>query len=293
MFNSFTPFSAVECDLADVCAMASEVNPGVRSPFKWTDAQERYTLERLQGVRNTLWLTVGTSIDHRMTRVVCPKVFGNRKQDLLGKAGTVIDLCTFDPLNFTLAYTFTDGLGSTADALTFSARASHLADVQRLLSDAGYWAGPTFLTISGMEWDIKHWIDSGVPPEKYPFASATLGARLLINAAHKQWPRLKSVSVRNVYETHSPKSILGNSSVMRAFNSLIAAMEVPFASGQSRVQHQCSQSVLIANMAALMRQGGRREAGWSDGLHPASWVTVQYVNLMMNILSDVGVVCQG
>ena len=35
-----------------------------------------------------------------------------------------------------------------------------------------------------------------------------------------------------------------------------------------------------------MRHNGTRASGWTDGLHPAPWVTLQYVGLCANALAD-------
>jgi hypothetical protein len=54
------------------------------------------------------------------------------------------------------------------------------------------------------------------------------------------------------------------------------------------VSYDCG-GVFVADMANLMINDGLR--GWTDGLHPTAFVTMNYVSLLMNALSDFGMRC--
>ena len=61
---------------------------------------------------------------------------------------------------------------------------------------------------------------------------------------------------------------------------------------QPRDMSKPCKSILIADMEKLMkRHNGTRASGWTDGLHPAPWVTLQYVGLCANALADLGELC--
>ena len=40
-----------------------------------------------------------------------------------------------------------------------------------------------------------------------------------------------------------------------------------------------------------MRNNGTKESGWTDGLHPAPIVSLNFLSLLMNILSDISAEC--
>ena len=102
--------------------------------------RDRYTLGRLEGVRNALWLMVGTSIDHGITYEVCVR-FGREvlvakaaPTNLHPKPGLTFQWCRLpSPLNLTLAEASLHGLTALAFQRDASRYATHLSELQALL----------------------------------------------------------------------------------------------------------------------------------------------------------------
>lgn len=95
MSNRFLSKHDVQCDIADLLLLS----PSAEVEKRLTDAKERHLLARLQGLRNKLWLTIGTSVDHRSTRF-CELLFGKRRE--FTQNDTYFDFCIFERLNFTV-----------------------------------------------------------------------------------------------------------------------------------------------------------------------------------------------
>ena len=65
-----------ECEIADLLWGAVDKFETIRGHVN--DAKMQYRDHRLSGLRDRTWLMLGSSIDHRVTRFLCP-LFGQRK----------------------------------------------------------------------------------------------------------------------------------------------------------------------------------------------------------------------
>ena len=233
---------------------------------KETEATENHRRERLAPLfGNRLWLTLGTSIDHRMTRN-CPTMYGAPQVNKPG--GWAGDLCVVPGLNLTIGYRFVDGLTTTHEAATAEAQRAALAKVDTEWAEVGYPRGPDFVTFGGAEWDFKHFTEQKKRPN-YEWVGAKLSGWL--EAAAEQWPRAAGLSFRTTY--FAPK----------AFAS--AEQYANYTAVMAGVAARHRPPAVLLRMDKLMRNGGAK--GWSDGLHPAPFVTLAYIDLVLNVMADV------
>ena len=271
--NRFKPAVATQCDFTDL----SLLSPSGEVEKSLTDAKERHLLARLRGLQNKLWLTLGTSVDHRSTRF-CPLIFGSQKDIVFD--GLVFDFCIFERLNFTMMYAFQDGFSTTVSSRNASQQRVRFSKIQSSLNANGYPRGPDFLTMAGVEWDFKHWQDAEAKPD---FAAIRPAINMQIHTAQKQWPTLSGLFLRTQYRSDyyasNPAHVEHYNHILRSFHKASTMSSRP-----------CT-SIFVADMALLMRHNGTKASGWTDGLHPAPWITLQYVGLCANLLADLGELC--
>tara|TARA_B110001469_G_C9567203_1_gene281261 strand:- start:120 stop:1016 length:897 start_codon:yes stop_codon:yes gene_type:complete len=271
--NRFKPAVATECDITDL----SLLSPSGEVEKSLTDAKERHLLVRLRGLQNKLWLTLGTSVDHRSTRL-CPLIFGIRKDIVFD--GHVFDFCIFERFNFTMMYAFQDGFSTTVSSRNASQQRVRFSQIQSCLNANGFPRGPDFLTMAGVEWDFKHWQDANAQPD---FAAIHPAIKMQIHTAQKQWPTLSGLFLRTQYRSDkyasNPAHVEHYNHILRSFHKASTMSSSP------------CKSIFVADMALLMRHNGTRASGWTDGLHPAPWISLQYVGLCANLLADLGELC--
>ena len=269
--NRFISQGDITCDLADILLLS----PGEEVNKRLTDANERHLLARLQGLRNKLWLSIGTSVDHRSTRL-CEYIFGKmlyfRENDLY------FDFCIFERLNFTMMYTFQDGFSTTMSSRNATQQILRFSNIQKTLRARGW--KPDFLTMAGVEWDFKHWIDAKAEPD---FKAIYPTIKMHIHAARKTWPILSGLFLRTQYV--SDGKYTSNVANIQRYNNILRSFQ-----NSDRRANSC-KSIFILDMEKLMRHNGTQRSGWTDGLHPAPWITLQYVGLCTNALADLGELC--
>jgi hypothetical protein len=267
--NRFLSKHDMQCDIADVLLLS----PSAEVEKRLTDAKERHLLARLQGLRNKLWLTIGTSVDHRSTRF-CELLFGRRREFIQNDIN--FDFCIFERLNFTMMYTFQDGFSTTASSRNATQQRLRFSKLKMSLKANGWQ--PSFLTMAGVEWDFKHWFDARAEPD---FDAIRPTIQMQIRAARHAWPTLLGIFLRTQY---SSDSYTFNRAHVQQYNNILHSFQ------PRNMSNPCA-SIFIADMAKLMRHNGTRASGWTDGLHPAPWVTLQYVGLCANALADLGELC--
>ena len=152
------------CDLADLWA----VSPLHRGHTK--DAVEAHWHTRLRRLRNALWLSIGSSIDHNWIKVLC-EGFGATHMtsdaappsETYPRPGLLVNYCHVKQLNLTLAHTLAHGIVTTHTQTTESLRPTRFAEINEALRRSALRgsrvtrADPTFLSFGGMEWDFKNW----------------------------------------------------------------------------------------------------------------------------------------
>lgn len=272
--NRFEPASSLECDIADLLLLS----PSAEVEKSLTDAKLRHLLTRLQGLRNKLWLTVGTSVDHRVTHH-CPLIAGTRPRDIRSGDDVMMEFCVLERLNFTIMYTFRDGFSTTVSSRNATLQQARFSLLKQCLQANGWPHGPDFLTLAGVEWDFKHWFDAKADPD---FEAVFPAIHMQSDIARRQWPSLSGLFLRTQY---SSNKYLFDQVQVECYNQILHHFQ-----DTTKKYFPCG-SIFVADMALLMRHNGSAHSGWTDGLHPAAWVTLQYISMSANVLSDLGELC--
>ena len=326
----FHSAAAAACDVADPFVVAPALRGRARATP--TVATEQYTLGRLEGVRNALWLMVGTSIDHGITYEVCVR-FGREvlvakaaPTNLHPKPGLTFQWCRLpSPLNLTMAEASLHGLTALAFQRDASRYATHLSELQALLTTIGHGAGPDFVSLAGAEWDFKQFGIQGMQPSTADdWGAIRSSLEMQLGAARRQWPRVRGVFLRTQFATTYRwsakwKDLDGSvyakySDIMREIAAegspeYAAAAGVPAtappACGRAGVldisaMMNCSferpaVSKVVSDFIGGSTGTGKcgRESGWTrDGLHPNVWVYLRYFAMSTNVLADFGESCR-
>ena len=177
-------------------------------------------------------------------------------------------------------YAFQDGFSTTVSSRNASQQRVRFSKIQSSLNANGFPRGPDFLTMAGVEWDFKHWQDANAQPD---FAAIHPAIKMQIHTAQKQWPTLSGLFLRTQYRSDkyasNPAHVEHYNHILRSFHKASTMSSSP------------CKSIFVADMALLMRHNGTRASGWTDGLHPAPWISLQYVGLCANLLADLGELC--
>ena len=254
------------CEISDIFWLA--VNKKIRGHVN--DAKLQFLDFRLDGLRNKVWLMIGTSIDHRITRLLC-KLLGAKTEPLRHPSDSSKlpgDFCVWEPFNFTFAYVFGGPINS-------------YGGIWKSLSSFSFLR-PHFISLAGIEWGLlhlpKHWTTTQFLTDlrnKIIRIRNTFSGALLV--------------ARNNYLTKSalrgPKKE-AHKAMLRMFYEV---------SQENKTDSQCSFGTRIHlwDVASFMgsRAPNLNSKGWTDGLHWSHWVMYQYVNLCLHQLSDLAIYC--
>ena len=281
-----------------------------------TVATEQYTLGRLEGVRNALWLMVGTSIDHGIVYEVCVR-FGNEvlvakaaPTTLHPKPGLWLHWCRLpSPLNLTVAEASLHGLTALAFQRNASRYATHLSELQALLTTIGHGAGPDFVSLAGAEWDFKQFGIQGMQPSTADdWGAIRSSLEMQLGAARRQWPRVRGVFLRTQFATTIQwsakwKDLDGSvyakySDIMREIAAEGSPEYASAAGVPATAPPACGRAGVLdisKMMNCTFERPGKcgRESGWTrDGLHPRPWVYLRYFAVSANVLADFGEACR-
>lgn len=162
-WQRYKPAMGEQCDLADVWAL-SRFNAGRHV----TDATEKHWHQRLKGLRHSLWLFLGSSIDHGGMKVACDGFGAPRTQTVEGNfgmpslaypppSGLTVSYCHILQLNLTLAYVGGHGICTTAVHYNASLQPLRFREIaaQLRLMNPGWYGSPSIITFGGIEWDFK------------------------------------------------------------------------------------------------------------------------------------------
>ncbi|KAL1529975.1 hypothetical protein AB1Y20_000902 [Prymnesium parvum] len=301
----FVP-AAPECEPADPFVLASSHGAHV------SVAAAQFTTSRLRGLRDSLWLMVGTSIDHGIVYEVCVR-YGREGVRVAEAAPTRIhprpglhfNWCTLPPpLNLTMVEVSAQGLTTLAHQRDPQRHRSHLSEIQALLNTIGWHEGPTFLTLAGIEWDLKQWAaQQAVPIIESDWAVVRGSLSMQVKEAHNYWPHLKAVTLRTQFRTSyrfSARWVDQDVVHYARYSDLMRQLSRGRTGRLLRRRHSSQCGMLaVLDMARMMncssadyRDGCSRNSGWTrDGLHPHPWVYHQYFAISANVLADLGEMC--
>jgi len=290
--QSFAPHS--DCDMATLWDL---------SPTKLignghvTDATLQHATLRLQGLRGTLLLTIGSSIDHHTLLEVCA-AFGRTKEVIfLPDKTSSMNWCHIKELNFSIAQISFHGVTSEATVRARAPLLARYATLQNALESHGWRGPPTFLQLGGVEWDFKQW-DLHNGTAELEVMSLTPHLTFVVQVAYEAWPSLSGVFFRSMFASTYKGFDLSRFGVSVATReSLYRQYNVRMEESAAQLQQSdgvCRRRVGVSDMARVMHCPGACAAssGWTkDGLHPVQWVMRGFFNNLANVMADRGEAC--
>jgi len=110
-----------------------------------------------------------------------------------------------------------------------------------------------------------------------------------VSLFQKQFPMAKALFVRTQQPFTMSRKIrkfLASEESFQKYNNLFHEVARKF----NPDQNICG-GVHVADLAQLMLFNGTEASGWSDGMHPSGWVSMQFMNILFNVMSLIGEAC--
>lgn len=212
---SFHPFIGKQCDLTNVWKLSELNTERVR------DAEEAHWHQRLRGIKDAMWLSIGSSIDHQALKETC-SAFGMDRSVLDASAEQsrlpsylqheqgnpwpsvlLISWCWIASLNLTIAHVSSQGIATTALQRNESLQPIRFGEIGAQLARLGVHGGtPTFLSFGGIEWDFKHW-RCLFPRNDDDWREPVRMLQMQAAAARAAWPSLRAIFVRTMFKPTS------------------------------------------------------------------------------------------
>ena len=295
----FVPSIGDQCDLADLWKVS------VLHKGHVTEATEAHWHQRLRGVKNTLWLSIGSSIDHGWIKEVCAGFGAMRTTTDAApptKAyplpGLLVDYCHVRALNMTFAHINGGGIVTTETSRDPSLQPTRFAEINDQMRKAGLTTPPTFLSFGGMEWDFKNW-RCNYPNTRSEWKLPVALLQMQATAARKAWPSIRVVFSRTMFQpTYGTFGCpcCANENHFWHYNHLLRATP-PITEGGSGGDAVCDSihALDMQRMTLCNNSVGScsSRTGWTiDGLHPTKAVYLQYVSNTLNTAADLGERCR-
>jgi len=262
------------CNMTDILRLASsEVVSG-----HMNDAMELEVVKRMKGLRGETLLQLGTSVDSRLIRFGCP-LFGVER-NVYHEGDIGISYCVIPVINFTIVHVFNDAL--TKAYMPIEKQVRRLEEINTVVAKVGIQA-PRFIVLSGIEWDFKWYKDHKMPIDWSEIHSITMRK---VSLFQKQFPMAKALFVRTQPFTRSDNDCLASQESYQKYNNLFHEVARKF----NPDQNICG-GVHVGDLAHLMLFNGTQASGWSDGIHPSGWVSMQFMNILFNVMSLIGEAC--
>ena len=314
-----------QCEPANAFLLSSK-RPGWVP--KLTDANELHAKQRLRGLRDTLWLMIGTSVDHMVVRDLCADYNAARRAveanatSLHPQPGLHMDYCRLPaPLSMTIAYVGYHGLTTMEVNVTDGVQQRRFGEIHALLERIGHGKrGPDFLSLSGIEWDFKQWgLQNMQPTSPADWERVRRSILLQVDGAKSVWPQMRGTFLRTMYRTTyrwSKAWVDVNGSEYHRYNNVMrdlatghsmhwqqqlpSAAPAVYHQHASRMHARRCGGIHLLDMASVMNCSNEVDylgacspyLGWTiDGLHPSQWVLRAFFLLALNTLADYGEVC--
>lgn len=263
-----------DCNMTDILKLS--VNEVIAGHVN--DAIEFSVIERLEGLRGQSLLQVGTSVDNRNLRFGCPTVFGmNRK--VVTDNGVSISTCEIPLIEFTLFYVFNDAL--TMAFKSIEEQEDHLKKIDEVLAKFYSSPPPRYIVLSGIEWDLK-WYKDRQKTIDWNYTFSVVREKVDLFKSH--YSDAVAIFLRTQPFLIGKQGSLAPEEDFNKYNYLLREV----VKSQRQTNMRCS-SIRLADLAELMLYNGT--AGWSDGVHPSGWVSMQYLNILLNVVSLLGEHC--
>ena len=183
-----------------------------------------------------------------------------------------------------MIYVFNDAL--TKANIPIEKQVRHLEEINSAVAKLGIKA-PRYILLAGIEWDLKWYKDNKKPIDWSEIHSITMEK---VSLFQKQFPMAKAIFVRTQPFTMprkgNPLGPLASKESYQKYNNLFHEVARKF----NPDQNICG-GVHVADLAQLMLFNGTETSGWSDGLHPSGWVSMQFMNILFNVMSLIGEEC--
>ena len=203
----FHPRVGDVCDLSDIWQVSNLHRGHVK------DAVEAHWHMRLRGLRDALWLSIGSSIDHGWIKVMCegfgaPRTTSDPQPPTKAypAPGLLIDYCHVQQLNLTFAHTNGGGIATTQTQSNEALQPERFAEIdsavrKHVFKDATGLtrAQPTFLSFGGMEWDFKNW-RCQYPKTQAEWRAPVATLKMQVEHARRQWPTIRVVFSRTMFQ---------------------------------------------------------------------------------------------
>lgn len=302
----FYPAIGDQCDLADVWALSK------LHPDRVKQAVEAHWNMRLRGVKNSLWLFLGSSIDLDGLKQTC-LAFGETyitlespPTKIFPRPGLISYHCRVPPLNLTLVAVALNAMTSAKTQQEESLQHERYGEIQGHLTRHGWHGGPTFLSFGGEEWDFKNW-RCAYPQNDYDWQRVLQLLNMQARAARTFWPSIRSLFTRTIfkptYGTFGCSCCAKEADFYHMNNLLRLNGHANVSSNATTADLPASEArsvcerVHVLDLQRMMKCNDTHgtcsgRSGWTgDGLHPSQSITLQYVGLAFNIASDLGQLC--
>lgn len=243
------------------------------------DASELAVLERLKGLRGQTLLQIGTSVDNRLLRFGCP-LFGT-KRNVYKEGDVAVSECKIPLIDFTIVYTFNDAL-TKAHLPVAEEQQNHLKKIDDVMSKYDIQA-PQYIVLSGIEWDMKWYKDN---KQQIDWNYTELVIEDKVSLLQQHYPDVLAFFLRTQPYSSGKEGSLASQESFKRYNDLFYSI----ARHHNPNEAICG-GVHVADLAEMMLYNGTAESGWSDGVHPSGWVSMQFMNILLNVVSLMGEVC--
>ncbi|CAJ1960360.1 unnamed protein product [Cylindrotheca closterium] len=263
------------CNMTDILRLS--INEMISGHVN--DASELAVLERMKGLRGQTLLQIGTSVDNRLLRFGCP-VFGT-KRNVYKEGDIAVSECQIPLIDFTMVYAFNDAL--TKAHVSVEEQGDHLKKIDELMSQHGIQS-PRYIVLSGIEWDMKWHKDH---KEQFDWNYTELVVDEKVSLLRRHYPSALALFLRTQPYTSGKEGSLASKESFQRYNDLFYAT----ARHHNPNENICG-GVHVADLAEMMLYNGTAESGWSDGVHPSGWVSLQFMNVLLNVVSLMGELCR-
>ena len=148
-----------------------------------------------------------------------------------------------------------------------------------------YLDNPAFVILAGVEWDLK-WYKERKTQIDWQYTKAM--AKSKVDSLLQYYSTSNAIFLRRQPFTQGIKGdTLGSKSNFEEFNQMLRDVVV------YRGSEGVCGGLHIADMAKMNIFDGKASEAWSDGIHPSNWASMQYLSILLNVMSLLGEECSG
>mmetsp|Transcript_17455 Transcript_17455/g.42824 ORF Transcript_17455/g.42824 Transcript_17455/m.42824 type:complete len:303 (+) Transcript_17455:56-964(+) len=172
---------------------------------------------------------------------------------------------------------------SANEIISVEEQLHHLEKIDELMSKYEIQA-PRYVVLSGIEWDMK-WYKDNKQQVDWNYTNLVVDEKVSLLQQH--YPDALALFLRTQPYTSGKEGSLASQESFQRYNDLFYA-----AAHNHNPNKDICGGVHVADLAEMMLYNGTAESGWSDGVHPSGWVSTQFLNILLNVVSLIGEVCR-